>query len=192
VGLTHGGLFTRPGNGICLSGDGDGGCGEVYNNFGIDILYGFMLSGSFQLALHGGFVVPAIKEDFTGGLKVGALGRLQAGNVAIVFDPGLYVGLVNRAGDEGGGQSEFLNVPVWVQFQVNQQTMAFVSTGMNGALDGFGDNYVVPLGIGAMMAANNRIDFGAEFLLGAVAGNRPEGIEAFDNRAIIARAALRL
>ncbi len=189
IGLTHDGLFPAAGNGICLAGE-DSGCPKTYNNFGIDALYGVMLGGSFQLALHGGFVAPSI-DEFVGGLKVGALGRLQAGNIAIILDPGLYLGIIKRDADEGG-QAEHLSIPVWVQFQVNTQTVAFVSTGMQGNLDGFGDNYTIPLGIGATMAANNRIDFGVEFQLPWLAGNRADGVDAFDARQLIARLALRL
>jgi hypothetical protein len=186
VGLTHGGLFTQAGSGICLAGE-DNQCPQVYDNFGIEALYGLMLGGSFQVALRGGFVSPQISDDFGGGLKIGALGRLQTGNIAIVFDPGLYVEIIDRDTRE-----QFVNIPVWVQFQVNTQTVAFVSTGMYGPLSDFGDNYLIPLGVGATMAANNRIDFGAEFQLPMLAGNRPDGIDAFDARQLIVRAALRL
>lgn len=189
IGLTHD-------TGICLAGDADGdGCeAGVYNDFGLDVLYGVMIGGSFQFALHGGFGVPSI-DPFIGGLNIGGLARLQAGNIALVLDPRLYVGLAGRSKENapvGVFTEQGLDVPVWVQFQVNAQTAIFARTGMIGPLEDFGENYVVPLGLGAVVAANNRVDFGLEFLLPMVAGNRPDGVDAIDTRWLIARAALRL
>ena len=175
VGLTHS-------TGICLAGT-DNGCAKVYNDVGIEALYSLMSQGNFQVAGRGGLQAVAI-DPFAFGLNIGIRGRLNVGNIAIVFDPGVYVGFTER----DTVQKEVVTVPVQVQFQVNNQTNAFVSTGINGPLDGFGDAFTVPIGVGATFAVNNRLDFGAEFAFTNLAG---KGSSA-DGRILIVRAALRL
>jgi hypothetical protein len=178
VGITHA-------IGICLAGE-DSGCDKIYNDFAIDALYGLMLRGSFQLAAHGGLAVPAI-DPFMMGLNVGLKGRINAGNLAIVFDPRLYIGFTERDNAAMYGKEQ-LFIPVWVQFQVNTQTMIYAVSGMNGQLDGFGAHYRVPIGAGALFAVNNRIDFGGEVVFDNLAGHD----HSADARWLILRAALRL
>jgi hypothetical protein len=178
VGITHE-------IGICLAGE-ENGCAEVYNDFAIDALYGVMMKGSFQLAGHGGLGFKSI-DPFMMGLNVGVLGRINAGNLAIVFDPRLYVGFTERDSELPYGK-EMLSIPLWAQFQVNTQTMAYAVSGFEGPLDGFGDGYQVPLGVGALFAVNNRIDFGGEFRFTNLLGKDGDA----DGRWLILRAALRL
>ena len=174
VGINHG-------TGICLAGE-DKGCAKVYNDLAIDALYGIMLKGSFQLALHGGLGVPFI-DPFTTGLNIGARGRINIGNFAVAFDPSLYVGFTKR-----DALAELVSLPFWAQFQVNEQTMVYAMSGLMGPLDGFGDGYAIPIGAGAAFAINNRIDFGGEFRFDNLAGKDGSA----DGRMLILRAALRL
>ena len=178
VGITHE-------VGICLAGE-DKGCTKVYNDFTIDALYGIMLKGSFQLAGHGGLAFKSI-DPFMMGLNVGLLGRINAGNVAIVFDPRLYVGFTERDNAALPGKEQ-LSIPLWLQFQVNPQTMAYAVSGFEGPLEDFSDFYRVPLGLGALFAINNRLDFGGEFQFTNLLGKDGDA----DGRLLILRAALRL
>lgn len=175
VGITHG-------TGICLAGT-DNGCAKVYNDVGVEALYSLMSQGNFQLAGRGGLQAMAI-DPFAFGLNVGVRGRLNAGNLAIVFDPGLYVGFTER----DTVQKEFVTIPVQVQFQVNNQTNVYALSGINGPLDGFGDAMTIPVGAGATFAVNNRLDFGGEFQFTNLAGKESSA----DGRLLIVRAALRL
>jgi hypothetical protein len=174
VGITHG-------TGICLSGT-DNGCAKAYNDVGVEALYSLMSQGNFQVAGRGGLQAVAI-DPFAMGLNIGVRGRLNAGNLAIVFDPGLYVGFTER-----DLLKEFVTIPVQVQFQVNEQTNVYALSGINGPLDGFGDAMTIPVGAGASFAVNNRLDFGGEFQFTNLAGKNSSA----DGRLLIARAALRL
>src|SRR5690606_20012243 len=119
------------------------------------------------------------------------------GPVAVKVDPTLYVGVVGR--DEAFplaglavGPKEYLHLPVELQYQLNFQTMLVLHTGVNGQLDGFGDAYQVPVGLGALFAVNNRIDFGAEFRFMNLLGKVPDGVSRADARMLFARFALRI
>lgn len=167
VGITHG-------LGICLD-----GCASTYNDVGLDARYGFMRGGSFQVAVHGGLLMPSL-DPFDIGVNAGLQARVRAGKVAVVVDPtvGFIIADRDRAAD-------FLSVPAQLQLQVQPQTMIALVSGIVGPLDGFGDGMMIPAGIDAVLAANNRLDFGAGFRFLDVA-------DTFDDRELIVRVALRL
>jgi hypothetical protein len=183
IGLTHV-------TGFCLGGT-DKGCIKAYNDLGIDAIYGLMRAGNLQVAAHGGVIIPAFSPDLVAGLDGGLTLRLGAGKIAFVLSPTVYVGAIGRDKLAAGpnGPKETLDMPVAIQFQANNQTMAFLSTGLGGPLSGFGDSYRVPIGLGLNFAVNNRADVGAEFSFPNLAG---KGDNRADARVFIARAALRL
>ncbi len=172
--------------GICIAGDR---CAKAYNDIGLDALYGFANKGSFQVAALGGIRLPSF-DNLVAGLDLGLLFQLSAGKVQVNVDPLLYVGIAGRTADNVGdnAQKEQLDVPVVLTYQVQPQTALFLRSGMNGPLSGFGNDFRVPIGLGATLAANNRLDFGVEFLLANPAGNA----HSFDERSLIGRVALRL
>ncbi len=172
--------------GICIAGDR---CTKAYNDIGLDALYGFANKGSFQVSALGGLRVPSF-DNLVAGLDLGLLFQLSAGKVQVNVDPTLYVGIAGRTADNVGdaAQKEQLEVPVVLTYQLQPQTALFVRTGMTGPLSGFGNDFEVPIGIGATLAANNRLDFGLEFLMANPAGNA----HSFDQRTLIGRIALRL
>ncbi len=173
---------------ICVSGDL---CDKAYNDVTLDMLYGFMVKGSVQAAGHLGIALQSI-DPFIGGLNVGLLARFGTGKVALVFDPKIYVGAIGRDEVGAGPSKEYISVPVRIQIQVNGQTNAFISTGLFGPLDGLGDSYRVPVGVGATFAVNNRLDFGAEFQFGNLGGKVADPIGRADERWLYGRIALRL
>lgn len=175
VGVTHE-------TGICLTGE-DGGCARSYDDIGLDAIYALMRAGTLQVAAHGGLVAHRFSDPFAGGLRAGLRTRIVAGKVAVIVDPTLDVELFERDLVE-----DFLRVPVDVQYQLEAQTMIFVSSGVEGPLDGFGDGYRIPLGLGILFAVNERLDVGAELRLGNAAGQDA----TIDERWLFARAALRL
>jgi hypothetical protein len=173
-------------SGICIAGDL---CDKAYNDIGIEALIGFMNKGSFLAAFRAGVRVPSF-DNFVAGPEVGLALQLSAGKIQINVDPRLYIGAVGRTPDEMGdaAKKEELDVPVVLWWQAQGQTALFVRSGLLGPLDGFGDSFRVPIGVGASFAANNRLDFGAEFVFGNLAGKDSSA----DERWLIGRVALRL
>jgi hypothetical protein len=174
IGLSHDGGTTqftpRPavGAGICVTGK-DNGCGKVYNNLGIDALFS-LAAGKFSVAAHPGLDIRSL-DPLTMSLRVGVLGRYEvAPKVAIVFDPRLSIGLNKRDGATDpttgitiGGNKEQLDIPVYAWFVASDKLGAYVSTGINGPLDGFGDAFTVPVGVGATFKASEKLSVGGDF-----------------------------
>lgn len=182
VGVTHD-------VGFCISGDA---CDPAYNDLGLELLFAIMQAGNLQAAVHGGLLLPSL-DPLVGGLEVGLAGKIVGGSLALTFDPSLYIGMAGR--DEIAFRSfdgifgkETFRLPVALQYQLNFQTMVFLSTGVNGPLDGFGDFYRVPVGIGALFAVNNRIDFGVELEFLDLLGKGSSS----DYRVLFARLAIRI
>lgn len=181
VGITHWD------GGICVSGDL---CAKSYNDVGIDALFGFMNEGSVLLALRGGLQIPSF-DNLVSGLNLGLATQLGAGKIQINFDPTLYLGVIGRDGDITMGEvsrKETLTAPLLVWYQAQGQTAVFLRSGINGPLDGFGDSFAVPLGLGALFAVNNRLDLGGEFVFTNLAGKNASA----DGRWLIARLNIRL
>lgn len=179
--------------GFCVSGT-DGGCYKSYNATGAEAIYALTRGGNVGLAFHGGLSSPAFKfptmdgDEFLAGLDAGLTLRGKGGKVAVVIDPNVYIGAIGR-----DFLKDYLFVPIDIQYQLNPQTMIFLSSGFNGPFKKMGDSYQIPVGIGANFAANNRIDFGAEIEAENVAGKEIEGArERFDFITFIARLAIRI
>jgi hypothetical protein len=62
-----------------------------------------------------------------------------------------------------GGNKEVLDIPVWVWFMASAKLGVYAHTGIFGALDGFGDSYAIPLGLGASFALNEKMSVGGDF-----------------------------
>lgn len=182
VGLTHDGGTTPysprpfPGLGICLSGE-ENGCGKVYDNVGVDVLFGIKDEAKMGLAVHGGVIVESF-DPMTLSLRAGVLGRYNASDkISVVFDPAIFIGLTERDGAEVapgvtvGGNKEVIDVPLWLWFNVNEKLGAYVHTGINGPLDGFGDAFLIPLGLGATYKVNEKLGVGGDFHFLGIAGS---------------------
>jgi hypothetical protein len=151
-----GSITGAAGSGICLTGS-DNGCNKVYDNVGADALFG-LADAKFSLAAHPGLDVFSIDEG-TLQLRLGVLGRYAASDkLNIVFDPRISIGLTDR-----DFVKESIDVPVWVWFKANEQLGAYVSTGIAGPLDGFGDAFSVPLGLGASYMVDEKLTVGGDF-----------------------------
>lgn len=181
--------------GVCVTGKSKG-CPYAYDDVGLEALYALMHGGNFQLAARGGVLVPHIHDDLTAGVDVGLIARLTAGKFAVRLDPQIYIGALGRDPDVpvlGGparpiGPKETLDFPGQLQLQLNEQSEVYVSGGVIGPLDGFGDSFLIPVGFGATFAINNRLDLGGELRFFNLAGKRSDT----DQRELIARVALRL
>lgn len=175
-------ITASAGAGICLTGE-ENGCNKVYDNIGIDALYG-LKHGKFSLAAHPALDVFSF-DPFALKLRVGVLGRYMATDkVAIVFDPRIGFGLTER----DAGNKEVLDIPLWVWFSVNEKLGAYVSTGINGPLDGFGDAFSVPLQVGASFMVNAKLTAGLDFAFTNLIGKNGDA----DGRALGLRVAYAL
>ncbi len=165
--------------GVCISGDG---CATAYNDFGVEALFSLVYEGSVVMAGRIGTTFNPL-DPFTGGVHAGLPVRLRAGDAALFVDPRLYVGLFER--DTRG---DFLDVPVQLQYQITDQNVLLVTSGVRGPLSGFADAFAVPVGLGALATLSRRVDVGGEFLFTNLAG-RGGGV---DGRLLLLRFAIRL
>jgi hypothetical protein len=166
LGLAHGAWedIFHGGGGLCLGGDSRG-CGKVYNNVSLDGLYSLVRQANFELAAHAGFDFRDIDQKHLG-LHVGAALKFTSGPLAIVADPSLGIGLNKR----DMGNKESLTVPLRIGFQASPTVAAFLDTGIGGPTSDFGDSYVIPAGVGALVAVAPIADLGAKFEFGNLAG----------------------
>lgn len=168
------------GTGVCVSGDDMGaGCAKVYNGpVGLLARYSLM-EGSIDLAADGGIVVRSLDPDMLLGVKVGVRGRKMINDkMAIGFAPSVTVGLNSR-----DGNGDFIAIPVDIHYAVSPKLMAGLQTGVEGDLDGFGDNYALPIGVGGVFMLNDKMAVGGAFILHRVVGGL-EGPGAADLRSL--------
>lgn len=152
------------GRGLCLSGT-SGGCAHVYNNFALDALFSFMRSSTMDLAGHGG-VDFFMLDPWWMQLRLGVKAKMAAGPLMLVFDPAIFFGLTKRS----DGNKEAINIPARVGFMVLPQLNVGLSVALGGPFDGFGDKYVIPLGLGATYAISSMVDVRAQFAFDNLAG----------------------
>jgi hypothetical protein len=156
----------QPGAGLCLAGK-DNGCAKVYDNVGIDALFG-VAQGKFSAAVHGGVDITHISDPLLADIRVGLLGKYDVNDkIAVAFDPFVAIGVTKR--DEGNFK-QLINVPVYLWFHANPKLAAYAATGITGPTDHFGDLYVIPVGIGATYMVNDKISAGGDFWFTNLAG----------------------
>jgi hypothetical protein len=149
-------VLVGAGAGICISGE-ENGCPKVYDNLGLDAIYS-VTSEKFSFAAHGGLDIASF-DPMLLQLRVGGLGRYMATDkVAIVFDPRVTIGITERDFNK-----EQIDVPVWGWFMANDKLAAYLHLGIAGPLDGFGDAFSVPLGLGANYMVNEKLTVGGDF-----------------------------
>jgi len=160
--LNHGAVAGFPiatGGGVCLGGT-DRGCTKAYDNLNLGVQFSLLKDPAMELAAIAALKVNSLDAG-TYAANVGVNFKYVAGVVAIKAAPQIEIGVTKR--DEGN--KEVINVPVQVAFQATPELAAFVDTGIMGPLDGFGDGYLVPAGVGASFAVMPNLDVGGEFLL---------------------------
>ena len=118
-----------------------------------------------DLAADGGLVIRSLDPNMLG-LKVGVRGRWMSGKIAVHFAPNIMIGLTKR----DGGNKEFISVPVMVGYMVSDKLHAGAQVGIAGPLDGFGDAYSIPVGVGAMFMVNQNLGVAGSFNFWNLAG----------------------
>ena len=181
VGLIHDGPMrqqTRPGAGLCLTGS-DNGCANVYDNVGLDAMYGVVFGPALHLSGHGSLYVTSFDAG-TVMLAVGVTGKIHLTNTAAVFfDPQIGVQLAKR-----DTVDDMLFLPVEFQYQVGLPTTIKLLTGVTGSLSTLGDTYEVPVGIGFNRNLDATFDIGARFSFDNMLGKQAEGSGRADARSL--------
>jgi hypothetical protein len=174
------------GGGVCLGGK-DRGCAKFYNNVTVGGMYSLMKNNGLELAGLLAADVRQISDDLLLAVDVGVAVKYVSAPIAVTATPTLGLG-VNKRTDFNN--KEWLSVPVQVAFQATPELALFLDTGIFGATKSFGDNYVVPVGIGGVFAVQHGLDVGAEFMLPKVVSGI-EGNKAMDARTLTVFAAYR-
>ena len=148
--------------GLCLTGT-DKGCAKVYDDFGVQLLYSLYGRGSaLELAGWTQFNYASIDAGKMN-LQVGGAMNwvVAAGNIAILAYPNLGIGLSKR---EELANKETLGVPLQAFFRASEKIAPFIATGLGTtAIDGFGDSYIIPAGLGVLVGLSPMLDVGARF-----------------------------
>jgi hypothetical protein len=170
--------FFPIGGGFCFGGTY---CSNhVLNKGSVDLLLSLLRASGSAMALHAGADITNF-SPFQLAVRGGVLMRFTlAGPLALLADPWVSVYVLQR---EPGAQ-EFLNVPLRLGFQVNDQVNAGLATGLNAPLDTFSTAYAIPVGVMVLLTPNQKLDVGFDFTLANVGGKHAAGVGAFTNRSI--------
>jgi hypothetical protein len=180
LGLLHEGPMgwqARPGVGLCLTGESNG-CPEVYDNVGLDVMYGVAF-GDFHLSTHTSLFVSHFDPLITS-LAVGVAGKARLGErVALLFDPKIAVALTERDIND-----DAVYIPLELQFQLGAPTTLKLLTGLAGGLSAFGDTYEIPVGVGLLQNLTTHFDIGARFSFDNLLGHETAGVGRADTRSL--------
>jgi hypothetical protein len=191
LGLVHTGPMgwqTLPGSGLCLTGT-DNGCPHVYNNLGLDFMYGLVFGDVF-LSAHAAFYVLSFADPSATMLTLGLTGQVRlAQGLALFFDPQIGIGITGR--DESTGVKEALFLPIELEIQATVALQLKVFTGISGALDDFGNTFQIPLGIGGLYNISTHFDVGLRFSFDNLLGHVPDGVGRADARSLSLLVAIR-
>lgn len=188
VSLVHSGLMrwqSRPGLGLCLTGKSNG-CPQVYDNVGVDVMYGLVFGKDLHLSVHGGLYLNSF-DPLTTMVAVGAAGKAHFGaRLALAFDPQLGIALSDRDVNDDG-----LALPLELQYQLNAASSLKVLSGVTGSLSAFGDTLEVPLGVGLSHNLSEHLDLAARFSFDNLLGHHATGVGAADARSLAVLLAIR-
>lgn len=181
VGLLHTGPMgwqSRPGVGLCLTGESNG-CPKVYDNVGLDLMYG-LLYGDFHLSLHSSLFLMPLSDPMGVMWTVGVAGKFHFSDmVALFFDPKVGIMLANR-----DAYNELLFMPIELQVQATHAVSLKLLSGIIGQLSELGDTYQIPLGLGILANVSPRIDLGLRFSFDSFLGQVAAGVSRTDVRSI--------
>ncbi len=131
------------GTGICVSGDN---CSKRFDNVGAEALYALKADSSLAFAADAGFHALSIDLSFFSA-KLGIKGVSRSGKLAIGFAPSLLVAVTNRGDD--GGNLDRINLPVDVNYMMSSSLHVGLQSGITDTLEHLGDNYSIPIALGA-------------------------------------------
>jgi hypothetical protein len=158
----------HPVHGLCVSGRSRG-CGRVYNDLGLGMLYSVMREQGMDLALLAAFEVTSFSDPALLRLDAGMAFKYVHAPFSVATWPYFGFGLDHR--DENG---DSINIPIEFAFQLSPPTALFLETGLYGALHDLGNAWSMPVGVGINYLLGHGVDIGAELKLTGV-GNGADG-----------------
>jgi hypothetical protein len=172
------------GGGVCLGGE-DRGCKKIYNSLNIGAQFSIMKDAAIELSAIGALAFGSL-DPMHLGIDVGVGFKYTGAPLAIKVSPQVVIAANKRSEQV----KQFITVPLQIAFQATPELAAFVDSGISGPTEKFGDNYVVPVGIGASFAAMPNLDVGGEFMLPAILTGM-KGDKAMDARTLMVFASYR-
>ena len=180
LGLVHTGPTgwqARPGLGLCVTGT-DSGCPHVYDNIGLDVMYGVSF-GQYRLSTHGSLFISHF-DPLTMSVALGATAKtMLARHVALLMDPKIAIAVTERDTND-----DALYIPLELQFQVGAATTLKLLTGLSGGLSTFGDSYEIPLGVGVLQNLTKHFDIAVRFSFDNLLGHEAMGVGRADARSL--------
>jgi hypothetical protein len=175
VGLVHSsmallGIMGGIGDSLCIAGDG---CGDVYNNVGLDARYE-VLRGNATIAVNGGLQAASV-DPLQLRLKAGIVGRFRpspASKLSVDFAPALFFGVTERDGAimSSSGNKELLIIPVTALYQAATKLSAGVQVAAVVPFENAGDLFFIPVSLGATYQIDYRLSVDVAFTLLRLAG----------------------
>jgi hypothetical protein len=159
----------HPVHGLCVSGHAKG-CGKVYNDLALGMLYSVMREQGMELSLLGAFEVTSFSSPATVRLDAGVAFKYIGAQFSIAVSPYVGIGLNHR--DQNG---DGINIPAEFAFQLSPLTAIFLESGIFGSTHDFADSWSMPLGVGINYLLQHGVDMGAEFKLDDAIGNGSSG-----------------
>jgi hypothetical protein len=193
VGLIHSGraatgFYGPVGNGLCLTGE-EGGCGKFYNSVGLDARYHFYRSGGITLSAEGGLFARSL-DPFQMAIKIGAVGRWQAGSLAVELAPSIFVGLTEREPEMGEdiviatNNKETLYLPATLLYFLSPKLALAGQAGVVVPFDQAGDLWTLAVSLGAQYMATDKIMIDAAFSLPALVAGDAIAVDGADLRSL--------
>jgi hypothetical protein len=181
LGLVHSsrgtsGFLTGFVNGLCFrGGSGGGACaaglGNIYTTAGGEARIA-VSEGGFALALPIGVYASAFKPEVVLSAKVGLIGRLQAGPIALELQPTLFAGLTQRKIDMAGttvsNNEDRFGLPLTLFFQLSPAFALAAQTGITMVVEHAKDTYQVPAALGLAWLVTPKLSVDVAFGLAAV------------------------
>jgi hypothetical protein len=165
------------GSGLCLDGD-SGECASVYDGPGVDLRFLHWQRGGLAVASR--VRLQARRFDpLKLAIKPGVLVRATRGDVTVLTDPYVSVGLTNI----DRGNDHFLNLPLWGIWQLGGRVALHLRSGVHGVLRDFADAYRIPIGVGAAVQLGGGwragADLGMNKLIGPQNDLKPRHLQLF-------------
>jgi len=181
-GLLHEGPMgwqARPGVGLCLTGENNGCPNGVYDNVGLDMMYGVAF-GDFHMSTHTSLFVSSFDPKWLMNLALGAAAKVHLGTrFALLLDPKVAIALTER-----DTQDDAIYIPVELQLQAGASTTLKLLTGLSGGLSTFGDSYEIPVGFGVLQNLTRHFDLGLRFSFDNLLGHETTGVGRADTRSL--------
>ncbi|HEX3761004.1 MAG TPA: hypothetical protein VHW23_20055 [Kofleriaceae bacterium] len=180
LGIVHDGPMgwqARPGLGLCLTGT-DSGCPHVYDNVGLDVMYGVSF-GQYRLSTHSSLFVSHF-DPLTMSLALGATAKtMLSRKVALLLDPKIAIAVTERDTND-----DALYIPAELQFQLGASTTLKLLTGLSGGLSTFGDSYEIPVGVGLLQNLTTHFDIAVRLSFDNLLGHEEMGVGRADIRSL--------